>query len=126
MTREQKKEWVIRVGIGVGVAAITTLIVRKNFVSHLDSGVNELAPRAATSTFSFNFLSRSGDIVTTVHNGTRGHPGFRVRNLDFGIEFDTQGQAARAFGIPQNVVSKHLNGHLPDAYGKHFERIAPS
>lgn len=95
-------------------------------MSYLDAGAN--GPSLATTrSFSLNIFSkRSGNIVTAVHDGTRGHPGFRVRNLDHMIDFDTQGAAARAFEIPETIVSKHLNGKLPDAYGKHFERIIPT
>lgn len=112
------------VGAGITFAGITCLIMRKNVVSHLDAGANGPSP-VTTHSFSFNFFSkRSGIIVTTIHNGSRGHPGFRVRNLDHMLDFDTQGAAARAFEIPETIVSKHLNGKISNAYGFHFERIA--
>jgi hypothetical protein len=71
------------------------------------------------------YAKESGhNIVTTVHTGGKGHPGFRVKHLGTNLDFDTQGAASRAFDIPENIISKHLNGKLADAYGERFERIA--
>ena len=72
------------------------------------------------------FLGKAGDIVTTIHNGDRGHPGFRIRCLEFPhVDWDTQANAARAFHISPSLLSYHLNGM--DGYdnvnGLHFERI---
>lgn len=110
------------VGTIVVIAGITCVIMKERCVV-LHKGAN--GPSLATTrSFSFNlFSNKSGNVVTTIHDGSRGHPGFRVRNLDHMIDFDTQGAAARAFDIPENVMSLHLNKRIPDAYGKVFERI---
>lgn len=117
MTREQKKEWAIRVGIGVGVAAITTLIVRKNFVSHLDAGANELATRVATSSFSL-FGSNHTTVVNAVKNGGYMHK--IVRCVETGEWFDKVGDAAESAGVPIAKMSRHINGHIENINDLHY------
>jgi hypothetical protein len=107
---------------GIVVAGFTA-IVMKGSCAILQSGMDGPA-KVTTLPFSFNFLTReSGNIVTTVHNGNRGHPGFRVRNLDFLIERDTQGEMSRMFSISPAMLSSHLNGKVDNVNGLHFERI---
>jgi hypothetical protein len=116
---ETHKELYLRVAGGVAIAGITAIVMRDrhaNLLKGLDG------PTGATVR-SLNFFSKGGDIVTTVHNGGRGHPGFRVHNFEHNLDFDTQGIAARTFSIPENVMSMHLNKKIPDAYGLHFDRI---
>lgn len=53
----------------------------------------------------------------------QGHPGYVVQNVETGEIFMSQGQAARAYGIPPSVVSAHLNGHYDDAGGHTLRRL---
>jgi hypothetical protein len=117
---KEHKEAYIAGSCGVILAGITALIMRERYVS-LHKGLN--GPAGATVR-SLNIFSKSGDVVTTIHSGGRGNPGFRVHNFEHNLDFDTQGAAARTFNIPENVMSLHLNKKIPDAYGWHFERIS--
>ena len=109
------------IATAIGVAGITTLIMRERYAT-LQSGVDGSSQATVRS---LNFLCKaSGNIVTAMHTGDRGHPGFRVRNLETGGEFDTQGETARAFNVSPAMLSSHLNGKADNVNGLHFERIA--
>lgn len=118
-----RKEFYIRVGIGVGVAGITALIMRSSIPR---GGMRESVARgAASNTASHSFLFRSPQVVnitTVLDQGGRGHPGFPVRNLETKRLFFSQREAAMAFDIPESVLSGHLKGKFPDVDGLHFER----
>jgi hypothetical protein len=128
--KKYKREYIV----GIASAGITAITMRglHSMVSNaalerrhatLQSGVDGLA-KVTVRPFSLNFLSKECDnVVTTIHNGGRGHPGFRVRNIEQMIDFDTQGETARAFNISPSILSSHLNGKLDNANGLHFERI---
>lgn len=110
------------VATGIVVAGITAIIMRERHATLL-RGVDGSEMITVRSLF-FSFYSKeSGNVVTTVHTGSRGHPGFRVRNFEHNLNFDTQGAASRAFNIPESIMSSHLNGKFDDACGLHFERI---
>lgn len=111
-------------GVTVVIAAGITCIIMKSVKSSLDAGAYGSETTTLRSSFFSLYSKESGNnIVTTIHSGDRGHPGFRVKHLGLDIDFDTQGAAARAFHIPESILSKHLNGKLDDAYGEKFERI---
>ena len=114
---------VYSIGATIVIAGVTYTIT-KSVKSSLDAGANGSEMTTLHSSI-FSFYNSGNNVVTSVHTGGRGHPGFRVKHLGTNINFDTQGMAARAFDIPENIVSKHLNGKLLDAYGHQFERIAP-
>jgi hypothetical protein len=63
------------------------------------------------------------NITTVLDREGRGHPGWPCRNLETKRVFFSQKEAARAFDIPQKVLSGHLKGKFPDADGLHFERV---
>jgi hypothetical protein len=73
---------------------------------------------------SLNFFAKdSGNMVTTIHNGSKGHPGFITRCIETGELFATQGSAARAFNIPERTMTKHLNYGRELSENLHFERL---
>lgn len=119
---ERNRERYIGVASGVVIAGITCLVMRERDAP-LDTGGD--GPETTTIRSFFFALSAkdSGNVVTAVHNGGRGHPGFRVHSKEHDIVFDSQGAASRAFGIPEAVMSKHLNGKFDNAHGMHFERV---
>jgi hypothetical protein len=118
------KELYIGLGVGMTVAGITYTMMRDRHATLL-SGVDGLKTAEASVTvrpFSF-FSSQKNEIVTTIHTGDRGNPGFLTRNIDYDLLFPTQGSAARAFGISPSILSSHLNGKIDSVDGLHFERI---
>jgi hypothetical protein len=106
---------------GIAFAGITTLIVRGRHATM--QSVVDGPSQVTVRPFSL-FSKQDNQIVTTIHNSTRGHPGFRVLNLEHMIDFNTQGETAKAFGISPAMLSSHLNGKIDNVNGLHFERIA--
>lgn len=73
-----------------------------------------------------------GDIDTVVFgdnstestvNNYYGHSTKIVKCLETGEIWETVGEAARAAGVSQPVMSKHLNGHTDHVYNNHYEII---
>jgi hypothetical protein len=109
--------------LGVGLlAGITYPIVRSNIAR---GAMGEDASRGeAINTASLIFRNQQTINITTVLDREgRGHPGWPCRNLETKRVFFSQKEAARAFDIPQKVLSGHLKGKFPDADGLHFERV---
>jgi len=121
---KKHKDLYIGIGLGIGFASITWYIMRDRHATLL-SGVDGLKTADVSATvrpISF-FSNQKNDIVQTIHNGSRGNPGFLTRSVEYGLTFDTQGEAARAFNVSPSILSSHLNGKIPDVDGLHFERI---
>lgn len=135
---KEHRELYFGIGIGLGLATVTGLIM-KNYSDRCLAVVPKELPSSTMGeprtlldsvggdiTGSFlSAVSENGNatIVNTIHTGGRGHPGFITRHLETGALFETQGAAARAFDIPEMVLSKHLNGEYPHAHNQHFERL---
>lgn len=117
---KEHKEAYIAGSCGIVFAGITALIMKGRYAT-LQSGVDG---HSRVTVHPFNFLSRTGDVVTTVHTGNKGHPGFRVRSLEFLSDYDTQAEVAKIFNISPSMLSSHLNGKANNVNGLHFERIA--
>ena len=119
----------ICVGVGISCAGITYLMMRRGEKSVLQGGADLVLQGGASSIVNidnhpFSLFSKvSSDVVTSVHEGGRGHPGFITRCLEDGLVFMTQGEAARHYDLLPSALSGHLNGKFPDAGGLHFERI---
>lgn len=119
MTREQKKEWAIRVGIGVGVAAITTLIVRdvlsqpigRDIVVTADRAIGVVGKKVVMRNISFISANRQGP------------PSWVVRCIETGGIFTSQNAAASELGLSPSHLSAHLNGMREHVNNLHFERI---
>ena len=115
-------------GAAVASAGITYLIMRGNaamiqgVVAPEIQGVTGGPDSVQAKSFIFS-LRNSGDITTNIHQGHRGHPGFRTKNLDTGRVYPTQYQAAKAHGVSPSLMSGHLNGKFPDIDGMHFDRV---
>ena len=122
---KKHQEAYITGSVFIAFAGITYLVMRDRHAT-LPSGVDGLKTADASVTvrpISF-FSSQKNEIVTTIHSGSRGHPGFITRCLETGLSYETQGAAARAYDISPSILSTHLNGLIENADGLHFERIA--
>ena len=107
---------------GAAVAGITCVIMRST-AAQWGAGKGD-AQWGSTNTASFNYRNKGTINVTTViEREGRGHPGWPVRNLETKHIFLSQKAAAEAFGIPEGILSAHLNGKFPEANGLHFERV---
>jgi hypothetical protein len=69
------------------------------------------------------FGSSTNNVVTTIHTESKGNSGFVTKCIETGEIFSTQGDAARAFGIPEEFMSKHLNYGRELFEDLHFERV---
>jgi hypothetical protein len=123
--KQHIKEHKVVYSIGITAivtAGITLVIMRSNglqggpYVEGLRGGPENIA--------SFNFRnSQTINVTTVIDRDGRGHPGWPVRNLETKHIFLSQKEAAKAFDIPQSLMSGHINGKFPDIDGLHFERV---
>jgi hypothetical protein len=129
---EDHKQFYIGLGIGLGLAGITWLIVKERYPTLTDSVGVAREPRTVlvagaeptgSLTFAKSLFGDATNVVTTNYNGGRGNPGFITRCVETGELFLTQGDAARAFGIPESILSKHLNYGRELLENLHFERV---
>ena len=105
---------------GAAVAGITCCIMRGRHaeIPRVSDGPDTVTVRP------LSFFSRQENTITTViEREGRGHPGYRVRCLETGEEFASQGEAARALKALPAIVSGHLKGKVDDVHGHHLERI---
>jgi hypothetical protein len=103
-------------------AGFTWYIMRDRHAALLRGADGLKTADASVTVRPLSFFSPT-EIVTTIHTGNRGHSGFRTRNIEHNIVFDTQADAARAFNISPANLSSHLNGKFEDVDGLHFERV---
>lgn len=119
--KEHKTEYLT----GIGFATITCLIMRGRYEALATGGAYGLETADTSVTMRpLSFFSSQGDnVVSVVVRNGRGNPGYIVRNLDTGKFFSSQREAASAFGISETLLSKHINGKIPNAEGLQFERL---
>jgi hypothetical protein len=109
----------------VGVAGITALIMRGRYEALAPGGAYGLKTIDTSVTMRpLSIFSDQNNIVTVIHRDGRGHPGYIIRNIETGELFVSQREAAEAFGISENILSKHLAGKIDNAEGHLFERLA--
>ena len=116
--RQVRENW--KPFIAVAVFAGITCYIMRGRCAILQSGMDGSSRITVRPLL---FFPNNPNIVTTIHNGTRGHPGFCVRNLEHMIDFPTQGVAAKTFDISPALLSSHLNGKFDNVNGLHFERV---
>ena len=125
----------IGVAVGMVLAGITLLVVRGALRSHGLRADPMIGAETAGSTTELRALPVAGGETTgsvsfnnpvhtvNIYNGTSGHPGFLTRCIETGEVFTSQRAAARAFGIHERDLGKHLNAGRELLEGLHFERL---
>jgi hypothetical protein len=107
--RENKKVYLAIVGTGV--------------VMYVLNGRSD----AGTMLQRVTVVGKSGDIqqiqTIDVHIEALGDPGNIIQDLDTGIIYASQGQAARELGLSVGEVSKHLNGRNDHVKGHKFAKL---
>lgn len=145
---KENKKFYVGLGTGLGVAVITTLIMRSNIVrgtmgvdglrggpintasygryeTLANSGVYGSKTADTSITMRpISFLSKQNNTVNVVPRDGRGHPGYIIRDIDSDDLFYSQRETALAKDISENLLSKHLNGKLDNVNGLHFERVS--
>lgn len=113
------------IGCGFLFAGFTYTIMKRNPELLSGSGSKLLSGSEVRSFSLFSKVNGNqiNKAVTTIHTGDRGHSGFVTKCLDTGELFRSQKAAARAFDIPESILSSHLNGKFTDALGYKFERV---
>jgi len=121
---KENKTIYISAGVTAVLAGITYAIVRELHTT-LDAGVDcpEREPMGSLIFSNSLFGSSTNNVVTTIHTGSKGNSGFVTKCIETGEIFATQGDAARAFGIPEEFMSKHLNYGRELFEDLHFERV---
>lgn len=79
-----------------------------------DRGISVIADRSVVQDNVFNVLKTS----------RRGSPSWVVKCIETGEIFSSQREAAALMHLPENELSKHLNGLMAHVRGYHFVRIA--
>jgi hypothetical protein len=101
----------------VVVAGVTCVIMRGRYV-----GVPRVPNVITIRPLTF-FSNKTKNIVNVFVRDGRGHPGYMIADLDTGIIYPSQYEAARALNASPGVVSGHLRGKLSDVHGHHLERV---
>lgn len=135
---KRHKTFYVGLGTGIVLAGITVLIVKGRLAlqsppgpSFADSGKElctkldarmEWSEKTPTGSFIYGYNNHN-NTITTIHNGGRGHSGYVTRCVETGELFATQGDAARTYGIPETILSKHLNYGRDLVENLTFERV---
>jgi hypothetical protein len=112
------------IATGIGAAGITWLIMRDRHAV-VGNAASDRVSNLSVRSLSFNFLTKdSGNVTTVISRDGRGHPGYITRWLEGMVDYETQGLAAQDHGVDSTVMSRHIQGIIPDIDGKHFERVS--
>lgn len=115
--KDNKVTYIVGVSCVAAGAAVGGVIVylKLNGVS-VDSSVDVSQVIAYKSPVTVNN-------TTIVELVRRGHPGFRVRNVETGEEFASIKRAAEMFGISATTLRRHLAGLVESVDGLKFENL---
>lgn len=108
------------VAAGVTIAGITLVIMRGRCSgSSISSGISGTADRG------ISVIGKKVNMnnVSYISQNRKGPPSWVVRCTDTGDVFTSQRLAAARFDIPENELSKHLNGIMDSVRGHRFERL---
>ena len=125
------KEAYIVGGCSILVAGITCAIMRGKYTSshqELDSErLRRSEPDMTVNTRPLNIFNNKPitSVVTVVEREGRGHTGYIIRCLETGDVYFTQNEAAEALHVWPSIISRHMNGSIPDINGNHLERVRP-
>ena len=108
------------VATAVAFAGITCVIMRGRH-----AGVQRVPDGSETITVRpLSILSnQKSNVVTVIEREGRGHPGYRIMDLDTGVVHLSQADTARALNTYPSVISGHIQGKLSDANGHHLMRV---
>lgn len=101
--------------VGAGCLAGGYFLRRPNVITVINEAT------APTISPVFN-NSNVGNVVNNVVNNG-GHMTKMVKRVSDGTIWETVTDAAEANDIPMSVLSRHINGHKPDAHGEVFQIV---
>ena len=110
-------------GLGM-IAGITVVIMRGRYEALAYGGA--YGPQTADNLVTMrplSFMSNRMQNTVKIFANHTGRPGYLIHSKDYDLYFSSQRETAHMFGISEGVLSKHLNGILPDAKGYQFERV---
>ena len=107
----------------VGVATITTLIMRGRYEGFRREPYGLETADTSVTMRPLSFLSSQNNIVKVVNQHGTGRPGYLIHSLDSNEYFSSQREAASIFGISESLLSKHLSGKIENVDGYQFERL---
>jgi hypothetical protein len=106
--------------ISIGIAGITTLIVRGVASQRIDRGISVVADRGISVIADRSVVTNN---VSLISSRRQGAPSWVVRCKETGNIFASQREASEAMNLPASELSKHLNGVMDNVRGNTFERI---
>ena len=112
------------IAIGVGVAGITWVIVRRVTAQPISLGTSETT-QTGISVLGQRVVIKDSTLnnVSYISSERSGPPSWVVRCKETDQVFTSQRNAALAMELSQSEISKHLNGVMDDVRGFTFERI---
>lgn len=119
---KEHRELYFGIGIGLGLATVTCLIM-KNYSDRCLAVVPKELPRSTMEETSSSFFANNvrDSFNTTVNYGGYSHK--IVRNNNSGELFGTVTAAAESAGVPFSKMSRHLNGHMEHINNETFSII---
>jgi hypothetical protein len=130
---EHKEAYIVgALGIGgmVVSAVFTTTIMRGRYSNALGVlepgalGVSGEQVKVQTHPLIFSlFMKDSGNAITTIETGRRGHPGFVTEIIETGEIFPSHNATAKHLGVYPSLISDNIKGKNPDVDGLHFRHI---
>lgn len=69
------------------------------------------------------FSKQTVKVVSVIERAGRGHPGYITECIETGEKWRSQGMAAKAIGLPDVLMSKHIAREIPDLHGLHYRRV---
>jgi hypothetical protein len=107
------------IGAGVGIAGITYAITRGVTSQPIGHGISVTAQDGISVLGKKVVMSN----VSYISANRQGPPSWVTRCLESGEIYSSQALAAMHEKVDPSYLSKHLNGLMENANGKHFERI---
>jgi hypothetical protein len=103
----------------LGLAGITCLIMRDVTYRSIGRGIPVTANRGIPVIGKRIAIGS----ISYISSNRQGPPSWVIRCLETGEIFTAQRLAALQMGLPENEISRHLNGAIDHVRGFHFERI---
>lgn len=114
--RKYKEAYIVG---GIGLAAITGLIVRDRVHLPISRGISVTADRGIAVIGKRVMMNN----VSYISADRQGPPSWVVRCKETGEVKTSQREMAILMGLPENEISRHLNGLRDHVRGFHFERL---
>lgn len=121
--KNHKTKYVVAGGLIVGAVVGGTVVYFKVSTDHLKDLV---VINAASNTFgdvTDSTINIDQSMTTIIELVRRGHPGFKIQNIQTGETYASVRRAAELLNISRSALQQHLNGVRPDVNGLTFTNL---